>query len=180
MSPPISAKHHYHPQRALSSRHRISGCCQEALASWDPGREGEVQPDRFWDASSARTIDHEGQFFHVRGPLNVPRSPQGHPVIAQAGASEGGSNSPSPWRKSSIATFSHAGPGRPLREGEGQGHRSRRDPSGIRIVPGLSSLSAKPGKRRAAQTRTVQWHRFRDGLLSRFARKTASSLRPST
>ena len=30
------------------------------------------------------------QFFSVRGPLNVPRTPQGHPVVIQAGGSEPG------------------------------------------------------------------------------------------
>ncbi|KAF1049179.1 MAG: Nitrilotriacetate monooxygenase component A [Xylophilus sp.] len=36
------------------------------------------------------TLDHAGEFFKVRGPLSVPRSPQGHPVLVQAGASEPG------------------------------------------------------------------------------------------
>src|SRR5690606_39378733 len=36
------------------------------------------------------TIDFVGKHFSVRGPLNVPRSPQGRPVIVQAGSSEGG------------------------------------------------------------------------------------------
>ena len=35
-------------------------------------------------------LDHKGRFFKVRGPLNVARPPQGHPVIVQAGASEQG------------------------------------------------------------------------------------------
>ncbi|GAA1140636.1 LLM class flavin-dependent oxidoreductase [Kribbella jejuensis] len=35
-------------------------------------------------------IDHVGRHFQVRGPLNVPRSPQGHPLIVQAGSSEDG------------------------------------------------------------------------------------------
>ncbi|MFF0266244.1 LLM class flavin-dependent oxidoreductase [Kribbella sp. NPDC004536] len=35
-------------------------------------------------------IEHVGRHFQVRGPLNVPRSPQGHPLIVQAGSSEDG------------------------------------------------------------------------------------------
>ena len=58
--------------------------CKELWNSWDTDRAGEVPEGLFWDASSAHTIDHEGQFYSVRGPLNVPRGPQGHPVIAQA------------------------------------------------------------------------------------------------
>ncbi|MDX3663205.1 LLM class flavin-dependent oxidoreductase [Streptomyces sp. ID05-26A] len=36
------------------------------------------------------TIDHVGPHFKVRGPLNVPRSPQGYPLLVQAGSSEDG------------------------------------------------------------------------------------------
>jgi N-acetyl-S-(2-succino)cysteine monooxygenase len=35
-------------------------------------------------------VNHHGQYFHVQGPLNVLRPPQGHPVFGQAGASEEG------------------------------------------------------------------------------------------
>ena len=33
-------------------------------------------------------LNHKGDWFKVRGPLNVPRTPQGRPVIVQAGGSE--------------------------------------------------------------------------------------------
>jgi alkanesulfonate monooxygenase len=36
------------------------------------------------------TLDHQGQFLKVRGPLNIARSPQGWPVVVQAGASNAG------------------------------------------------------------------------------------------
>ena len=35
-------------------------------------------------------LDHIGKHFQVRGPLNIPRPPQGRPVIVQAGASDDG------------------------------------------------------------------------------------------
>jgi FMN-dependent oxidoreductase (nitrilotriacetate monooxygenase family) len=37
-----------------------------------------------------RRIDHAGKFYSVAGPLNVPRGPQGRPVLVQAGSSETG------------------------------------------------------------------------------------------
>lgn len=37
-----------------------------------------------------RAVDHEGDYYRVTGPLNVPRSPQGRPVLVQAGSSETG------------------------------------------------------------------------------------------
>ena len=41
----------------------------------------------FTDGDRIHPIDHEGGRFSVRGPLVVPRSPQGRPVLVQAGAS---------------------------------------------------------------------------------------------
>jgi FMN-dependent oxidoreductase (nitrilotriacetate monooxygenase family) len=32
-------------------------------------------------------LDHKGKYFSVKGPLNIPRSPQGHPILIQAGSS---------------------------------------------------------------------------------------------
>ena len=37
-------------------------------------------------------LNHVGKYFKVRGPSAVPRSPQGHPVLVQAGSSEPGMN----------------------------------------------------------------------------------------
>jgi alkanesulfonate monooxygenase SsuD/methylene tetrahydromethanopterin reductase-like flavin-dependent oxidoreductase (luciferase family) len=37
-----------------------------------------------------RTVDHQGTFFKVRGPLNTPPAPQGRPVLLQAGGSPRG------------------------------------------------------------------------------------------
>jgi alkanesulfonate monooxygenase len=44
----------------------------------------------FFDPTKMRVLDHKGPHFSVRGPINIPRTPQGHPVIVQAGASEQG------------------------------------------------------------------------------------------
>jgi len=45
---------------------------------------------RYFDPSKRHVLDHRGEFFKVRGPLNVERSPQGRPVVVQAGSSEAG------------------------------------------------------------------------------------------
>jgi alkanesulfonate monooxygenase len=44
----------------------------------------------FFDPAKLHVLNHVGEHFGVRGPLNVARSPQGHPVIVQAGSSEVG------------------------------------------------------------------------------------------
>ena len=45
---------------------------------------------RFFDPEKLHILNHSGQHFSVRGPLNVARSRQGHPVMVQAGASDDG------------------------------------------------------------------------------------------
>ncbi len=45
---------------------------------------------QYIDPAKVHTLDHHGEFFDVRGPLNIGRCPQGRPVILQAGASEPG------------------------------------------------------------------------------------------
>lgn len=58
-----------------------------------------VDPDAFkWDVRTGevatpgqvRPINHVGRFFKVKGPLSVPPSPQGYPVLIQAGGSARG------------------------------------------------------------------------------------------
>jgi FMN-dependent oxidoreductase (nitrilotriacetate monooxygenase family) len=49
------------------------------------------------DASKVKYADFNGKWFKTRGPLSVPRSPQGHPVIMQAGASDRGREFAARW-----------------------------------------------------------------------------------
>jgi N-acetyl-S-(2-succino)cysteine monooxygenase len=59
--------------------------------SWDQDAfPFDKQSGRFFDESKMHVLDHKGRFFSVRGPLNVAPSPQVHPVVVQAGASEQG------------------------------------------------------------------------------------------
>lgn len=44
----------------------------------------------FYDESKLHVPNHKGKHFQVRGPLNSARTPQGRPLIVQAGASEAG------------------------------------------------------------------------------------------
>ena len=63
-------------------------------ALWDSWEDEAVLIDKetgiFADDTRVHRIDHHGPHFRVRGPLNVPRPPQGHPLIVQAGSSEAG------------------------------------------------------------------------------------------
>ncbi|MEW9699781.1 LLM class flavin-dependent oxidoreductase [Paenibacillus sp. SI8] len=67
---------------------------QVTTGLWDSWEDDALLIDRasgtFADRSKVREINHAGDAFKVRGPLNIPRSPQGYPVLVQAGSSEDG------------------------------------------------------------------------------------------
>ena len=58
---------------------------------WDSWDEDAFIRDKesgvFYDTSKMHVLNHKGKHFQVRGPLNVAPSPQGRPVLVQAGAS---------------------------------------------------------------------------------------------
>ncbi len=57
--------------------------------SWAPDAlVTDVESGRYADMDLIRPIDHHGEFFSVRGPLSLPPSEQGHPVIYHAGVSD--------------------------------------------------------------------------------------------
>ena len=59
--------------------------------SWDDDALlGDKARGLYYDPAKLRFLNHRGRHFQVRGPLTVLRSPQGHPVIVQAGQSEEG------------------------------------------------------------------------------------------
>ncbi|MFC3943985.1 FMN-dependent monooxygenase [Pseudomonas gingeri NCPPB 3146 = LMG 5327] len=59
--------------------------------SWDDDAfVRDKRSGQYFDPDKLHTLNHRGEHFRVRGPLNVARPPQGHPVLVQAGASEAG------------------------------------------------------------------------------------------
>jgi FMN-dependent oxidoreductase (nitrilotriacetate monooxygenase family) len=61
---------------------------------WDCWGDGAIVADRetgrYVDPGKVRPLNHKGRFFKVKGPVNMARCPQGHPVIIQAGGSPSG------------------------------------------------------------------------------------------
>lgn len=81
---------------------------------WNSWEDDAFVRDRdsgtFVDLDKMHTLDHKGEFFSVQGPLNIERSPQGHPVVFQAGASEVGRDLAARHAEAVFSTWaSHAG-----------------------------------------------------------------------
>ncbi|EMD9442780.1 LLM class flavin-dependent oxidoreductase [Burkholderia cepacia] len=82
-----------HPDHAL--RYEIADEYLETVQGlWDSWDDDAFVRDRasgrFFDRDKLHTLNHQGRFFNVAGPLNIQRSPQGQPVIFQAGSSDAG------------------------------------------------------------------------------------------
>ncbi|WP_457792800.1 LLM class flavin-dependent oxidoreductase [Pseudomonas syringae] len=67
---------------------------QVVTGLWDSWTDDAFTRDKasgqYYDPANVHVLDHVGEHFSVKGPLNVARSPQGQPVVVQAGSSEVG------------------------------------------------------------------------------------------
>ncbi len=74
---------------------------EACLALWDSWAAEALICDKadgvFADPAAVRQPDYRGRWTSARGPLSVPRSPQGHPVLMQAGASDRGRDFAARW-----------------------------------------------------------------------------------
>jgi FMN-dependent oxidoreductase (nitrilotriacetate monooxygenase family) len=82
-----------HPDHAR--RYEMAGEFLDVVKGlWDGWADDAIVADRksglYIDPAKLRSIDHEGTFFKVKGPVNIGRCPQGHPVVLQAGGSDAG------------------------------------------------------------------------------------------
>ena len=104
--------------------------------SWEPDALVlDKNAPMFADGSKVHPINYEGQYYRCRGPLNGPRSPQGRPVLCQAGGSPRGQRFAARWADTIIAV----GDSVPQMKAYRQDVRTRaieagRDPDSIKIL----------------------------------------------
>lgn len=118
------------------------------LGHWDTWQDGAIISDkatgRFADPDKVRRLDHEGRFFKSRGPLSVPRSQQGHPVILQAGQSGRGLAFASRWAELVFAKYPTLENGKKQYKALKDGiANAGRDPASVRIAPELKIIVAE-------------------------------------
>lgn len=82
-----------HPDH--ETRYRMAAeYLQVARGLWDSWEDDAFIRDKasgiFFDPDKLHELNHKGEFYTVKGPLNIARSNQGHPVIFQAGSSSDG------------------------------------------------------------------------------------------
>lgn len=116
-------------------------------ALWDSWSDDAVVDDRsgglYARAEGIRPIDHSGDYYDVAGPLNVPRCPQGRPVLVQAGSSDTGRDFAA--RHAEAVFTAHLEMATAVdfyKDLKARAKAHGRDPDGVIILPGFSPIIA--------------------------------------
>ena len=108
------------------------------LGHWDSWADDALIVDkasgRFASGERVQRLDHAGRFFRSRGPFTVPRSPQGHPVVIQAGASGRGKRFAGRWGEIIFASASTVSLGKQSYASfKAEAARAGRDPDEMKV-----------------------------------------------
>ncbi len=120
-------------------------------ALWDSWDDDAFMRDRatgrYFDPAKVHVLNHKGEHFKVRGPLNQARPPQGYPVIFQAGSSEVGRDlaartaegvfTPQHTLKSAQEFY---------KDVKGRMAKYGRAPDDLKIMPGLNPIVGRTAK----------------------------------
>jgi alkanesulfonate monooxygenase len=113
--------------------------------SWDDDAFiRDQRSGRYFWPEKMHVLNHSGEHFSVRGPLNISRSPQGHPVIAQAGGSEPGQELAA-WSADLVYT-SQKGTSEARRfyqDVKGRLSKFNREPNSMIVMPGMLPIIGK-------------------------------------
>lgn len=129
---------------------------QVACKLWDSWQDGALIRDRdtplFADPSRVHSIDHDGTWFNVRGPLNISRPPQGRPVFVQAGASDRGRDFAARWAEVVFVTPGAPDAARDFRlDLRARAARFGRNHDDIKVLPGIAPIIAETTEAAEAQ-----------------------------
>jgi len=121
------------------------------LGHWDSWKEGALIVDkesgRFGDGSKVSRLGHKGRWFKSRGPFTVPRTPQGRPVLIQAGQSGRGKRFAARWGELIFCAYKNIEMGRiNYKELKEEAARIGRNPDHLAICPAVYII---PGETRA-------------------------------
>jgi FMN-dependent oxidoreductase (nitrilotriacetate monooxygenase family) len=116
-------------------------------ALWDSWADDAVLDDRaggeYARADRIRPINHEGEYYKVAGPLNLPRCPQGRPVFVQAGSSDTGRSFAARHAEAVFTAQMEKATARDFyADLKSRAVTGGRDPGQVLILPGLSPLIA--------------------------------------
>jgi FMN-dependent oxidoreductase (nitrilotriacetate monooxygenase family) len=115
------------------------------LALWDSWEPDAVIADkvagRYADPDRIHPSDHAGPSFRVAGPLNIPRSPQGRPLLVQAGSSEVGKDLAARYADAVFTAQPTLADGKAFyADLKRRAALAGRDPEHVKILPGIAPV----------------------------------------
>jgi len=115
---------------------------------WDSWDDDALVVDKqsglFAHPDKVRRLDHKGDFFRSRGPFTVPRSPQGHPVLIQAGQSGRGRRFSVRWAELVFVVYHSIEQGKAdYAAFKQQLADAGRDPEKVVVAPGVYTVVAE-------------------------------------
>ena len=130
---------------ATSARTSSPKSSQGLWDSWDDDAfVRDKDSGLFFDPDKMHYLNHKGKDYSVRGPLNVPRSPQGQPVIVQAGASDDGKELAAEFAEAIFSPHLNVEAAKAYYDDvKGRMRKYGRDPDHLKILPGLSVIVAR-------------------------------------
>jgi FMN-dependent oxidoreductase (nitrilotriacetate monooxygenase family) len=148
-----------------------------AKALWDSWEDDALLIEKdsgfFANPRHVHYLDHQGKHFKVRGPLNVSRSPQGHPLIVQAGSSDAGKNLAARHADVHFAVIRSQDEGLAYRaDMNARLAKYGRTPESFKILPGVLPIvaaSASEAEEKQAYLETLMLDEVAVDLLSSWA-----------
>ncbi|MGH2909336.1 MAG: NtaA/DmoA family FMN-dependent monooxygenase [Solirubrobacteraceae bacterium] len=140
---------------------RASEFVELAKRLWDSWEDGALVRDPVagvWaDTDRIHAADFHGDYYAVAGALSVPRSPQGHPVLAQAGSSAAGVDLAGRTADVVFTPQTSAEAGVAFREKiDAAAVRHGRREGDVRILPGLAFVLGSTEAEAAQRRRTLE------------------------
>ncbi|MFE6172205.1 LLM class flavin-dependent oxidoreductase [Streptomyces sp. NPDC056464] len=113
-----------------------------ALKLWDSWEDDAIVADKaagVWgDDGKIHPPRHQGTYFSVEGALNVPRTPQGYPLLVQAGSSEDGKAFAARYAEAVFTAQQTIEDARAFyADLKARTRQAGRDPGHIKVLPGI-------------------------------------------
>ncbi|MFF0157679.1 LLM class flavin-dependent oxidoreductase [Streptomyces sp. NPDC005263] len=142
---------------------RASEFLDVALKLWDSWEDDAIIADKargVWgDDTKIHPPRHQGTYFSVEGALNVPRSPQGYPLLVQAGSSEDGKAFAARYAEAVFTAQQTIEDAQAFyADLKARTARTGRDPDHIKVLPGIVPVIGSTEAEALANERLLEDH----------------------
>ncbi|MEU1814740.1 LLM class flavin-dependent oxidoreductase [Streptomyces roseifaciens] len=128
--------------------HRAREFMEVVTGLWDSWEDDaflyDKESGRYFDPAKLHVLGHKGEHFQVRGPLNLARSPQGRPVIVQAGSSGDGMDFAARWAEVVFTAQQTLGQAQVFyKDVKDRVAGHGRNPDDVKVLPGVFIVAGR-------------------------------------